>query len=274
MTAGQVGTDETVGATRPFSHAYELFILVLTVMSLVVMVAMILPLDDSTIGMLQFYDNLMCGVFLIDFALRMHRSRPSSQYFVKERGWLDLLGSVPSLGIAFQYTALFRLARLSRLARIMRLMKGKQRKELARDVLENRGKYALFITVLSTIMVLGTASVLVLQFESHSDDAQIQNGWDAFWYSVVTLTTVGYGDFYPVTAGGRVAAMFIMFAGVGIIGALASILASVLVGDSNDDDDATAAVPPENVELAEIRTELAALRAMLERMESRSPAPD
>jgi voltage-gated potassium channel len=271
MTAGQVTNDETVAATRQFSHAYELFILVLTLMSLVVMVAMILPLDDSTIGMLQFYDNLICVVFLIDFTLRLHGSRPRSQYFVKERGWLDLLGSIPSLGIAFRYTALFRLARLSRLARIMRLMKGKQRKELARDVLENRSKYALFITVLSTIMVLGTASVLVLQFESHSDDAHIRNGWDAFWYSVVTLTTVGYGDFYPVTAAGRVAAMFIMFAGVGIIGALASILASVLVGDSDDD---AAAVAPENTELAEIRTELAALRAMLERMESRSPAPD
>ena len=126
----------------------------------------------------------------------------------------------------------------------------------------------------SPLQVSGPAaglSVLVLQFESHSDDAHIQNGWDAFWYNVVTLTTVGYGDFYPVTAAGRVAAMFIMFAGVGIIGALASILASVLVGDSDDD---AAAVAPENTELAEIRTELAALRAMLERMESRSPAPD
>jgi voltage-gated potassium channel len=240
-------------------------------MSLVVMVAMILPLDDSTLGLLQFYDNLMCVIFLIDFALRISRSHPRSRYFVKERGWLDLLGSIPSLGIAFQYSGLFRLARLSRFARILRLMKGKQRKELARDVLANRGKYALFITVLSTIMVLGTASVLVLQFESHSADAHIRNGWDAFWYSVVTLTTVGYGDYYPVTAPGRVAAMFIMFAGVGIIGALASILASVLVGDSDDD---RAEAGAENAELAEIRSELVALRAMLERIESRSPAPD
>lgn len=275
MTVGQVDIEqvdiERGKQTRPFSHAYELFILVLTVLSLIVMVAMVMPLDDSTIGILQFYDNLMCFIFLIDFALRLSRSDPRSQYFIRERGWLDLLGSIPSLGIAFRYTALFRLARLSRLARIMRLMKGKQRKELARDVLENRGKYALFITVLSAIIVLGVASVLVLQFESRSADAHIQNGWDAFWFSIVTLTTVGYGDYYPVTVPGRISAMFIMFAGVGIIGALASILASVLVGDggaASDDgsDDEPATATPS--ELAEIRAELAAMRVMLERIES------
>jgi hypothetical protein len=68
--------------------------------------------------------------------------------------------------------------------------------------------------------------------------------------------------------------MFIMFAGVGIIGALASILASVLVGGDDDSDAAEADADPGTTELAEIRTELAALRAMLERIEARSPAPD
>jgi voltage-gated potassium channel len=248
------------------SHAYELFILVLTVISLVVMVAMILPLDDSTIGLLQFYDNLICVIFLFDFAFRLRASHPKSKYFFKERGWLDLLGSIPSLGIAFRYTALFRLARLSRLARIMRLMKGKQRAEIARDVLQNRSKYALFITVLMTIMVLGASSVLVLQFESRSDEASIQTGWDAFWYSIVTITTVGYGDYYPITVPGRVAGMFIMVAGIGIIGALASILASVLVGGQDDSETAPISAPSE-ADIAAIRTELADMRLLLERLQ-------
>jgi voltage-gated potassium channel len=256
------------------SHAYDLFILVLTVMSLVIMVVMLLPLSDTTTGLLQFYDNLICFIFLIDFAIRMRASQPSSNYFLHERGWLDLLGSIPSFGIAFRYTGLFRLARLSRLARISRLLKGKQRADLARDVLDNRGKYALFITVLTTMVVLCVASVLVLGFEGDATDANITTGWDAFWYSIVTITTVGYGDYYPVSVGGRISGMFIMATGIGVIGALASILASILVGGGSEEAagaPSTESSVASEADMAAIRAELTELRALLERIESRLP---
>jgi voltage-gated potassium channel len=153
-------------------------------------------------------------------------------------------------------------------------VRGKQRKELVRDVLENRGKYALFITVLTTMVVLATASVLVLQFEAEHADASITSGRDAFWYSIVTITTVGYGDVYPVTAGGRIAATFIMIAGVGLIGALASLLAAVLVGgDSPPEEPEAASTPATASDVDALRVELAELRALLERIETRLPAP-
>ena len=93
------------------------------------------------------------------------------------------------------------------------------------------------------------------------------------WYAIVTITTVGYGDRYPVTAAGRITAAFIMFMGIGIIGGLASILASLLVGSSAspEEEAAEAAAPMLSVqeELKSVKEELAAVRQMLEKMGGR-----
>jgi voltage-gated potassium channel len=215
---------------QPITHgnSYNIFILVLTLASLLVMVLLLLPLDQDTMDLLRVYDNAICFVFLGDFAMNMVRTKPTRQYFIKERGWLDLLGSIPSIGV-FQLGGLLRLARLSRLARITRLLRGNARAMLIKDVLDNRSEYAVFITLMAAGLVLSSASILILQAESRSLDANITTGQDAFWWGLVTITTVGYGDFYPVTGPGRLIATFVMFAGVGIIGALASILASILV---------------------------------------------
>jgi voltage-gated potassium channel len=196
-------TQETT-KLRKTSNAYNIFILVLTILSLAVMVVLLLPLSDATIKLLSIYDNLICIIFLIDFFLNLRGASKKSDYFIKERGWLDLLGSIPSLGLltnAGKYVGLLRLARLSRLARIARPLRGENRKTLVEDVLENRSQYPGFVTILLTIIVLIVASVLVLQFESQSPDANITSGGDALWYAIVTITTVGYGDRYPVTMG-------------------------------------------------------------------------
>jgi hypothetical protein len=85
----------------------------------------------------------------------------------------------------------------------------------------------------------------MVQFEAGTESANIKTGNDALWWGIVTITTVGYGDRYPVTLLGRTTAFVVMLAGVGIIGALASILASLLVppppGDPEPATDSTAA---------------------------------
>jgi voltage-gated potassium channel len=259
---------------RKHGNAYNIFILVLTVFSLAIMVLLLLPVSPAERDLLLLYDNAVCLIFLADFVFNLSGSRPKRAYFIGQRGWLDLLGSLPSLGF-LQVGGLLRLARLSRLARITRLLRGQAGKDLVIDVLRNRGQYATFITILLAGIVLTVSSLMVLEFESRSPDANITTGGDAIWWGLVTITTVGYGDFYPTTLPGRLTGIFVMFAGIGIIGALASILASLLVAPTPADDpepatepagapapssDATAVLA---AEVAGLRVEIAALRASL-----------
>ncbi len=268
--------DDRPKEAHQFSNAYEMFTLVLTVLSLVIMVLLLVPLPKATNQLLTVYDNVICLVFLFDFTLRIRRAPSAKRYFFHEGGWLDLLGSIPSLG-AFKYAGLFRLARLSRLGRIIRLMRGQRGKEIIADVLAHRGQYAAFVTILSAFILLVITSILVLTFETRAGAGNIVTGGDALWWAMVTLTTVGYGDTFPVTAAGRITGVIVMLAGVGIIGSLASILASVLVAPAPEDDDdttelsaePTAASPPATapelqVELRAIRAELEALRRSIE----------
>jgi voltage-gated potassium channel len=273
---------------RVHGNAYNIFILVVTLFSLAIMVLLLLPnISEETRVLLLAYDNAACFIFLADFAYNITGSKPKRQYFIHERGWLDLLGSIPSFGI-FQFTALLRLARLSRLARISRIMRGKNRKALVADVLKNRGQYATFITLLAAGLVLSIASLMVLQFESQDPKANITTGGDAIWWGIVTLTTVGYGDQYPVTMGGRLTGAMVMITGVGIIGALASILASLLVPPAETEEDKAAEAAAEAEEAAKateatlqgseaIAHELAQLRAEIAELKTavtaRNPDP-
>jgi voltage-gated potassium channel len=268
--------DTSAAATSPIRHsnAYHIFILILTVFSLLVMVLLLLPINSETIKLLSFYDNAIAVIFLIDFSLNLKNAPSKKGYFIGERGWLDLLGSIPTFGV-FQAAGLLRLARLSRFARVMHLVRTQNRKQLVEDVLRNRAQYAVFITILAAIMVLTVSSIVVLNAESRSATANITTGWDAYWWAVVTITTVGYGDFYPVTVVGRLTAMFVMVMGVGIIGALASIMASILLGSSSDESTEEGVAETADSELAGlkeelvgVRGELAALRQLVERLGS------
>lgn len=241
---------------RQHGNAYLIFVLVATLLSLLVMVLALLPVSDATRDALIVWDTVLCVVFLADFVYNITGSKPASEYFLRRRGWLDLIGSIPTFGF-YRYTILLRVARISRLFWIMRRLGRQRRKELVADILGNRGEYALSFTGLLGLVVVSVASILVLQFESSAPNATIRTGGDALWWAVVTLCTVGYGDFVPVTTFGRITGTVVMFSGIGIIGALASILASVLVSPGQKSDSAS------SDDLARVREELALTQAEL-----------
>jgi len=174
-------------------------------------------LDHEMATLLNLIDNLICGVFLLDFGVRYSRAESKLQFM--KWGWIDLLSSIPVLD-QFRAGRLIRLVRLLLVLRIFRSVR-----QLVNHFYSSR-TYGAFSTaaVVAVLMVLG-ASIAILQYEA-VPEGNIETAEDALWWSYVTMTTVGYGDKYPVTTEGRLIAAILMTVGVGLFGTFTGLLSS------------------------------------------------
>jgi voltage-gated potassium channel len=178
-------------------------------------------LPTDTVDTLGTVENALCAVFLTDSIRSLIRAQSKWEYFLKGGGWLDLLGSLP-----FTKFAVFRFARRFRIVRVMRTLRGNDFRKMLTDQLAQ--STLLFIFVIAFVLIF-TIAFFVLTAEQGNPHANITTYTNAVWWAFVTITTVGYGDYYPVTAAGRFFAIILMFAGLGIIGVLSSYLASTFV---------------------------------------------
>ena len=238
---------------------FELFILGLTVYSLVLAAAIILERNPSLEAILYWSDLLVCLIFLVDFLMNLRRAPMKMNYFLRQGGWLDLIGVIPAVP-GLPWTALFRLARLSRFVRIFKGKQGAEGDEVAARSRGIKAEAALLSMVLLSLVLLTVASLLILRFERGTPGATITTGTEAFWWAFVTMTTVGYGDFVPVTNTGRMLAIFLMTFGIGVFAVLTSFLASNFVLQKDDQEDSIAVLREEN---ATMRAELAEIKELI-----------
>ena len=157
--------------------------------------------------------------------------------------------------------------------------------ELRRMLTRRLAQSTLLFTLVIALFLIFTISWIVLRAEQGAPNANIKTYHEAVWWAFVTITTVGYGDYYPVTTVGQSMAIILMFFGLGIIGVLSSYLATtfislqsrrkekVLGGNEQDQDDDSdedeGNVEDEytsklEAELADIKGELTALRKLFE----------
>jgi voltage-gated potassium channel len=262
-TAEEIGRRNTI---------YELFILVLTILSLLVAVSLlVLPVAEVTNRYLVGVDVVLCVVFLADFLGSLYSASDKRAYLVKG-GWLELGGSIPALPI-------LRFGRLARAVRAVRNIRGRRLRDVEREFSGNRARSALLVTALVAILVIALAGNVVLFFEKDAAGANILTGEDAFWWTFVTITTVGYGDYFPVTDGGRATAMLIMTVGIGFFTVLTGYLATnflsrrrEMVGREEADGTATmdqiAAVRDQlETDIADVKSELITVNRSLETLE-------
>ena len=234
MTDAVAATEAAPQTERPAelqAPAYEIFIGLLAVISLFNLAVSILPFSPIEKEIAAIVDWPLTAIFLLDFTSRLLRSDPKRVYFIEQRGWLDLLGSLPSF---------FRLFRIFRLVRVTRLLGEYGAKNIIRSFIKNRADNALIVVLFMVLLVLEFGSMLVSFFEQQSPDANIQTGGDAVWWAFVSITTVGYGDQYPVTQGGRAMAFFVLATGVGLFGVLSGYLANFFLAPAAKDEPETA----------------------------------
>jgi len=225
--------------------AYQLFILALSVISIaLIAVEVLAPVTPEVSRVIGIVDTFICAVFFFDFTQCLIRAPNRKQYMLRY-GWLDLLACIPSVEP-------LRAGRALRATRIIRLLRGlKSSRVLVSYFVAHKAISAFWTAILAGIVSLTFASIAILHVEG--PHGTISTAGDALWWSIVTSTTVGYGDLYPTTMEGRLIGAMLMIIGVAILGVLTASIASMLVQREE----------PSLTEITALRSEIAELRELL-----------
>jgi voltage-gated potassium channel Kch len=208
----ETGSEELKNST------YEIFIAALSVLSIVNIALVTLAQDDAVDGVIIIIDIFLSLVFLCDFLFRFLTAESRREYFFRQFGWADLAASLP--------LPQAKILRLFRIFRATRLLRQYGPAKMVQDFAENRAQSALLVVFLLIILLLEFGGMGVTWAERDNPDANIRTGSDAIWWAYVTITTVGYGDRFPVTNTGRVIGVIVLTAGVGLFGVLTGFLAN------------------------------------------------
>lgn len=187
-------------------------------------------------------------VFLIDLTAMTTVAERRGRYL--KAAWVDLLIVVTSFPplTTFGILRLLRLGRIGPVLRILRLARlaavVSKGSAVARMIFGKRG--FAYVAVVTFFIVIGFAVAVALI------DPEIDSMDNALWWAVVTITTVGYGDLTPTSTGGRIAAGLLMFIGIGVVGVVTGLVASVMLDDSEEE--------------AELNRRLEALESKLDRL--------
>jgi len=225
---------------------YELLIQLVSVFSLsLVAVYYLLPLSGPVDEVLSIMDSIIALVFLVDFVIRLVVV-PRKVHYILTGGILDLLSSIPAV-------PLLRILRLPRLFVTVRRIKRQTPEDVRDEARARLAESTLLLTLFVVLLVITIGSSAVVSVESRSQNANILTGDDAVWWAVVTMSTVGYGDYAPVTDPGRVIGALMMVVGVSVFSVLTSYIASTVISLRGKRDD----------EVSQLRSDIADIRQML-----------
>jgi len=204
----------------------DIIILILSIYVLGVVVIdtlWVLPAEISRL--LSYIDNIICVVFFYDFVTNFRKAKNKLKFM--RLGWIDLLSCIPMV----DYLRAGRMLRLIRLIRVVRAFKTTN--HLVNHIFANKSKGALTSVFVVAMLFVLFSAIAILEVEN-DPNSNIKTAEDAIWWAYVTVTTVGYGDKFPVTTEGRVIAAALMTVGVGLFGTFTAYISSLFVTNSKN----------------------------------------
>lgn len=214
--------------TSPKGKTFDYFIQILILLSLIAFTIETLPNNSIyTIDVLNAFELICVIIFTIEYLLRIFVSKKPFRYIFSFYGVIDLLAIFPFyLRGAYDLRALraFRIFRIFRALKLIRYNKALNRFHIAAKIVKE--EMILFFIVTAIFIFLASAGIYF--FENKAQPELFSSVIHSGWWAIATLTTVGYGDVYPITMGGKIFTFFILLIGVGVVTVPAGLVASAL----------------------------------------------
>ncbi|KAA3631173.1 MAG: ion transporter [Bacteroidetes bacterium] len=216
--------DNTTRIGKIFDYSIQFLIL----LSLVTFSLETLPgISKSTFDLLRGVETFCVIVFSVEYILRIYVAEKPFKYIFSFYGLIDLIAILPFYlpgSVGLSYLRMFRVFRVFRALKLIRYNRALNRFHIAARIV--REEIVLFFIVTSILMFLTAAGIYFFENEAQPD--QFASIFHSLWWAVVTLTTVGYGDVYPITMGGKMFTFFVLVIGVGIVTVPAGLVATAL----------------------------------------------
>lgn len=233
----------------PAGRAFDLIVLVLIAVSLVTFSLETLPnLPAIAHKAFAFSEIVITLLFTLEYGLRIATAPRKKDYILSFYGIVDLIAILPFYVTSGIDLRALRAVRMLRIFRILKLA-GYSNAMVDFGQAMRHAKEQFIIFGIAALIVLYVSAAGIYYFEHEAQPEQFASIFHSLWWAVATLTTVGYGDVYPITAGGKIFTFVVLMWGLGIVavpaGIIASSLSSLTKGEVTSVDDERDASPVE-----------------------------
>ncbi len=191
-------------------------------------------LPDWARTVLAIEEIVVVTIFSVEYVLRVWSAPSRLRYVFSFWGVIDLAAILPSLLMLGADLRSIRSFRLLRLFRLLKLTRYNRAAERLRDAF-SAVKAELILFLFLSILIIYVCAAGIYYFEHDTQPEAFASIPHSLWWAIATLTTVGYGDVYPVTAGGRIFTFFFLLIGLGIVAVPTALIAASLSSLSHQD---------------------------------------